>query len=147
MQSSPGSLFVDTSAFKALYDEEDEFHRQARDFLDAVSSKRVPVRGFITSDYILDETITLVRFAHSHGKAVEFARAVTSSKATKILHVDEEGFHKALDLFSQAEDKEWSFTDCVSFALMRRLNLNSAFTFDPHFQQAGFELVPKQSRP
>jgi len=135
-------VFVDTSSFKAYYDEEDDHHVQARDFLARAASKTVPVRGFVTSDYVLDETITLIRFAHSHSKAVEFAQAVTTSKATKILHVDEESFKKALDLFTKADDKKWSFTDCVSFALMRNLGLTKAFAFDPHFQEAGFQIMP-----
>ncbi len=143
MQNSPTTLFVDTSAFKAFYDEEDEFHREARGFMDDIASKKISVRGFITSDYVLDETITLIRFAHSHPKALEFSRAVTSSKATRLLYVGQESFLKALDLFAQASDKPWSFTDCVSFILMRSLNLTTAFTFDPHFRQAGFRTLPK----
>lgn len=143
MQSSPSTLFVDTSAFKAFYDEQDEFHETARRFMDAVASREVAVRGFITSDYILDETVTLVRFAHSHSKALEFARTVVSSKATRVVYVGQETFLKALDFFSEASDKEWSFTDCVSFVLMRSLNLTTSFTFDPHFRQAGFQTLPK----
>lgn len=142
MQNSPATLFVDTSAFKAFYDEDDENHGKARRFMDAVASKEVAVRGFITSDYVLDETVTLVRFAHSHSKALEFARTVVSSKATRVLYVGQENFLKALDLFSESSDKEWSFTDCVSFILMRNLNLTTAFAFDPHFQQAGIHTLP-----
>lgn len=143
MQSSPTTLFVDTSAFKAFYDEEDEFHVKAREFMDDIASKKIIVRAFITSDYVLDETITLIRFATSHSKAFEFAQAVTSSKATRLVYVGQENFLKALDLFSQASDKPWSFTDCVSFAIMQNLNLTTAFTFDPHFKQAGFQILPK----
>lgn len=143
MQSSPTTLFVDTSAFKAFYDEEDEYHGKARAFMDAVASKEVGVHGFITSDYVLDETITLVRFAHSHSKALEFARTIVSSKATRVLYVGQENFLKAIELFSEASDKKWSFTDCVSFVLMRGLNLATAFTFDPHFRQAGFHTLPE----
>lgn len=142
MPSSPTALFVDTSAFKALYDEDDEFHNRARSFMDSIAAKEVAVRGLITSDYVLDESITLIRFAHSHSKAVEFARAVVSSRATKILHVEADSFQKALDLFSQHEDKPWSFTDCTSFVLMKNLSLTSAFAFDPHFNQAGFITLP-----
>ncbi len=143
MQSSPTTLFVDTSAFKAFYDEEDEFHSKARGFMDDIASKKTIVRGFITSDYILDETITLIRFAHSHSKALEFSQAVTSSKATRLVYVGQENFQKALELFIEASDKPWSFTDCVSFTLMRSLHLTTAFTFDPHFQQAGFHTLPE----
>ncbi len=143
MQSSLGTVFVDTSGWKAYYDEEDELHDEAHGFLDSLSSKRVSIRGFLTSDYVLDETITLIRFAHSHAKAVEFAEAVLSSKATRIVYAGEEVFLKSLDLFRESKDKHWSFTDCVSFTIMKLQNVTMCFGFDPHFEQAGFLTVPK----
>lgn len=143
MPSSPATIFVDTSAWKAFYDEEDELHGEARNLMNAISSKEISVRAFITSDYVMDEIITLIRFAHSHGKAAEFARAILSSRATRIVYVGEEAFLKALGLFSESKDKEWSFKDCASFTLMRLLNITKAFTFDPHFRQAGFQTLPK----
>ncbi len=143
MQNSLGTVFVDTSAWKAYYDEEDEWHGEARGFLDSLASKRVSIRGFLTSDYVLDETITLIRFAHSHTKAVEFAKAVLSSKATRIAYTGDEVFLKALDLFRESKDKEWSFTDCVSFTIMKLQDVTTCFSFDPHFKQAGFQTVPQ----
>jgi predicted nucleic acid-binding protein len=47
-------------------------------------------------------------------------------------------FHSAAALFRQHTDKEWSFTDCVSFGLMRELRIREAFTTDHHFKEAGF---------
>ncbi len=143
MQNSPGAVFVDTSAWKAFYDEKDDQHLDARKFMESVSSKRTPVRSFITSDYVIDETLTLIRLAHSHAKAVEFANTVLSSRATKLYFVGEELFNQGLALFTERADKNWSFTDCVSFALMKHLSLTTAFTFDPHFQQAGFNTLPR----
>ncbi len=143
MPSNPGTIFVDTSAWKAFYDEEDDRHGEARKLMKAIGAKEVPVRTLITSDYVMDETLTLIRFAHSHSKAVEFANAVSASNATKIVFVEEDLYGKALELFTQHADKPWSFTDCVSFALMKHIELTTAFTFDPHFQQAGFQTLPK----
>jgi len=45
---------------------------------------------------------------------------------------------RAAELFRRHDDKEWSFTDCVSFAVMRELKIADAFTTDNHFAQAGF---------
>jgi predicted nucleic acid-binding protein len=47
-------------------------------------------------------------------------------------------FHGAATLFEKHADKEWSFTDCVSFVVMRELGIRDAFTTDHHFEQAGF---------
>ncbi len=71
---------MDTSAFKAFYDEQDDHHIKARGLMEDIASKKIVVRGFITSDYILDETVTVIRFAHSHFRALEFPRAVTVSR-------------------------------------------------------------------
>lgn len=60
----------------------------------------------------------------------------------KTLYTGEATFAEALELFGRYSDKEWSFTDCVSFTTMRRLNVTKAFTFDKHFRQAGFEMLP-----
>jgi predicted nucleic acid-binding protein len=46
-------------------------------------------------------------------------------------------------LFRKHADKEWSFTDCVSFATMRELRIRDAFTTDHHFKQAGFVALLK----
>ena len=142
MQSSPGTVFVDTSAWKAFYDENDDWHKEARGFMNSVGTTQPPIRLFVTSDYVMDETLTLVRFAHSHSKAVEFANTISSSRATKLFFVGEDLFNKALSMFIGRRDQEWSFTDCASFVLMKQLNLTTAFAFDPHFKQAGFHTLP-----
>jgi len=51
-------------------------------------------------------------------------------------------FGEAWQLFQRYRDKRYSFTDCVSFAVMKRLKLKTALTFDKHFTQAGFERKP-----
>ena len=110
--------------------------------MERIAAKELGVRSLVTSDYIMDESVTLIRLAHSHAKAVEFAKAVLDSRMSRIVCVGEDAFHEAMDMFFQSKDKEWSFTDCASFALMKRLGMNSAFAFDPHFRQAGFTILP-----
>jgi predicted nucleic acid-binding protein len=110
--------------------------------MDSVASKELAVRNLVTSDYVLDESITLIRLAHSHLKATEFARTLVNSRLVKILYMGEEVFLESLDLFERSKDKEWSFTDCTSFVLMKRIGLSQAFAFDPHFAQAGFHVLP-----
>ncbi len=48
----------------------------------------------------------------------------------------------ALDLFRQFADQHVSFTDCVSFVLMRKNHLSQVFAFDRHFAYAGFAVQP-----
>jgi len=49
--------------------------------------------------------------------------------------------HDAWNIYSTYQDKGWSFTDCTSLCIMRRLNLTTAVAFDEHFRQFGAIIV------
>ena len=133
-------IFIDSGAFVARYVPRDEHHGRAkRRWLEV---ERDRVRCF-TSNFVLDETFTLLGRRASYAFAAERARSLLASTALTILRPDAADELKAVDLFSKFADQKVSFTDCVSFALMRRHDLNRAFTFDRHFQDAGFEVVPR----
>lgn len=131
-------IFVDTSFFKAFIDKEDDFHSQAIQILNKLKSANSLL---ITSNYILDETFTVVRSKCGLDLAILFRKALEEFdeglKIVRALAIDE---RNAWNYFLE----DWSglsFTDCVSFALMNRLNIKRAATFDKHFQRAGFEIV------
>jgi predicted nucleic acid-binding protein len=98
----------------------------------------------LTSDYVLDESLTHLLNANGHRSARDFARWILQSAQVEIVRVDEEIWEVAWEMFQAYEDKEWSFTDCTSFVLMQRHHLYAAFSFDHHFEQAGFQLWPKR---
>jgi predicted nucleic acid-binding protein len=54
------------------------------------------------------------------------------------LYPDAKTFDLGLSLFSRRTDKEWSLTDCISFAVMQQRNITDALTTDHHFKQAGY---------
>ena len=135
-------VFLDSSALKANYDSGDDYHAKAAGLMRKIAAREAEVTSFVTTDYVLDEAVTLTRFAHSHGKAVELAEATLSSKFVKLVYCDEELFTDGMKVFKQHSDKEWSLTDCVSFATMKKYGVKAAFTFDAHFKQAGFATVP-----
>lgn len=60
------------------------------------------------------------------------------SRVVNIVRVSRELEEKALDIFEKYDDKYFSFTDCVSFAVMQEMNIKEAFAFDEHFSQMGF---------
>ena len=74
--------------------------------------------------------------------AVKIGESIKTSKITRIIKVDEEIFHKAWEIFRKHRDKHWGFTDCTSFAIMEKMNIKTAFTFDKHYKQAGFNTLP-----
>ena len=131
-------ILVDTAGFLALWDASDQFHRPALQLQMELSRKG---RRFVTTDYIVDETATLLLVRHSHPAAADFLQTVLASQSLQIQWIDSDHFQRAARFFTQHDDKQWSFTDCLSFILMRELRLTDCFTTDHHFQQAGFNVL------
>ena len=72
-----------------------------------------------------------------------FLDEALASKSVRVIWIDPELFHQSIKTFTNAGDRRWSFTDCTSFELMNRLKIEQAFSFDHHFDQAGFQSLPK----
>ena len=134
----PKQLFIDTSAFKALVDTKDDFHQKAKTIWVKLEKQKSDV-SLMTSNYVLDESFTLIR-ARSGIDTVQYFRTVlAASPELAIVRVTVSDEANAWNWFT----KDWSslsFTDCVSFALMKRLKITSVVTFDQHFTRAGFEI-------
>jgi predicted nucleic acid-binding protein len=131
--------FVDTSAFVALVDRRDRNHAAAKRILKAISRERRPL---VTSTYVLDETLTLVRLKIGHGVAVRFGEHLAATRWCRTIEVFEDTRAAAWQIFVRYADQEFSFTDCTSFALMHAMGLRDAFTFDrSDFGAAGFVLL------
>jgi len=130
-------LFVDTSAWLALNDKSDQYHIKAAS--KSLEIKRQQIE-LITSEYIIDESITLIRYRVSHKAAVIFGDSLFNSSIVRIMDITKEDRHRAWEKFKKYDDKELSFTDCTSFVLMKKMKLHKAFTFDEHFKRMGFEM-------
>jgi len=128
-------VFVDTAGFYALWDQADEHHSRAVKLQKKLAGSK---RLFLTTDYILDETVTLLLLRHSHAAASDFLETMEKTRLVKIEWTDSPRFFAAASLFRRHRDKDWSFTDCVSFAIMKETGIQDAFTTDRHFAQAGF---------
>lgn len=130
-------VFIDTGAFLARYLPRDQYHEVAR--LGWEDLEREPYRCY-TSNFVIDEFLTLLARRSSDAFAAGRAHRVYGSRKLEILRPDGEDERDAVGLFERFADQEVSFTDCVSFALMRRYRLQIAFAFDRHFRDAGFAL-------
>lgn len=128
--------FIDTSGFYAITVRNDEAHLNAVRWLEQAKADRLHI---VTTDYVLDETATLlISRGHRH-LLHEFFDRVFSSKACTIEWIGPERFDKARDFCFQHNDKDYSFTDCASFVVMRELGLKAALTKDEHFKHIGFK--------
>jgi len=133
-------VFMDSAGFLALWDAGDQYHALAVQLQADLTRKN---RRFLTTEYVVDETITLLLMRHSHAAAVDFLDTIERSESLRLEWIGPERFHNSGTLFRKHADKEWSFTDCVSFAIMRELLIRDAFTTDHHFKQAGFSPLMK----
>lgn len=132
-------VFVDTSALVALAVNDESRHTAAAAYVK--STPLVPGR-FVTTNYVLDETFTVLRPKIGHSHTVAFGEALMKSNLYTIVQVDARVQELAWEWFKRYADKDFSFTDCTSFVVMTALSLQEAFTFDRHFAQAGFICRP-----
>lgn len=130
-------ILVDTGAFLARYLARDQHHEEAQR-----AWKRVGKERLFTSNLVLAETFTLLSRWAGGAFAADRARSILQSEHMTILRpgLDEE--IEAIPLLEKYSDQKVSFTDCVSFVLMRRRGIERAFAFDRHFVTAGFRLWP-----
>jgi len=128
-------LFADTSGFYALLVQRDDKHGKACSLLEEASRKG---ERFVTTDYVLDETGTLLRTRGLSHLIPSFYEVVFASKACRVEWTDSNKFHEAKNLFIKHLDQHYSFTDCLSFCVMKHFRLKRALTKDGHFREAGF---------
>lgn len=130
--------FVDTSGFYSLLVKRDDRHETARALMLEAKKHR---KRFVTSDFVLDETATLLKVrGHAHLLSSFFA-SVLPSTACRVEWTDAARFAETVSRFLKYVDHDWSFTDCVSFQVMSELRIRDALTKDAHFEEAGFSAL------
>ena len=129
-------VFVDTSALYAVLDADDEAHVRAsvgwRGLLEGG-------RPLVTSSYVCVETSALVQ-ARLGMDAVRTLFADVLPMVT-VVNIDEVLHTNAVAALLGANRRDLSLVDCTSFAVMRQRGIASAFAFDRHFAEQGFERV------
>ncbi len=138
------ALFYDTWAFAALANAADPNHPASVDADRAAEDKGYVM---VTSDYVLDETLTLLHVSAGARVALDFADLLLDRvKAAETLLVDVTLSRRlrALEMFRRVapEERRLSFTDCTSFVVMHELEIEVAFTADRHFHRAGQGVRP-----
>jgi len=133
------AVFVDTGGWMACADHADPAHvacAAARDT--TLEAGRI----LITTDVVVDETLTLIRFRLGLKAANAWWQQIDGSTRLRWERVENDRFERSRNLFFQYRDKDLSFTDCTSIAVMRELKLTTVITTDGHFRQVGFEVLP-----
>jgi predicted nucleic acid-binding protein len=133
-------IYIDTGAFLARHLSKDQHHFQAKDYWRVIKKRN---EACATSNFVLDETFTLMGRCAGYNFAAQRARNIYASESIQILRPTKEEELKAIDLFEKYSDHRLSFTDCISFVLMKTEKIKRVFTFDHHFQFLGFQTFPK----
>ena len=133
------TFFADTSFFVAYYNSKDVYHNAARALAKEFEARSVLM---IITDYIFDEVMTVLLVKGNKHIAIQAGRAIMADPNIEIFRVDEELFNQAWDVFQGFGDKRWSFTDCTSYVLMKKLNVEVGISFDGDFKQFGVRVVP-----
>ncbi|MBU0569294.1 PIN domain-containing protein [Patescibacteria group bacterium] len=130
-------IFVDTSAWVSLVDKNDDFHDRAVEWF-----KNQKDKGFVISNLVIIETLGWIRYKLGKRQAIKVGEKLFGSEELRIEKVTREDEQKAWKLFQKLDGRGVSMIDCTCFALMRRLKIKEAFTFDKDFKKIGFTVYP-----
>ena len=126
-------IFVDSGAWIALLNPRDQHHNAAIAVYERLVLQKAPI---VTTDYVIDETITRLRYDVSHPatvKFLDFINRIEEQNVLTVVRIDSALFQEALQLFRQYDSVRFSFTDCTSFAVCQKHKISEAFAFDEHF--------------
>lgn len=130
------NTFIDTSAFFAFMDADDEFHEKARDAF----SKLVKLENILhCSNYIILETTALLQGSLGINAVRAFEEDIL--EIMNIHWVDERLHGTAISNLVTAKRKNISLVDYTSFEIMRGLGIKKVFAFDSHFREQGFQVI------
>lgn len=134
-------IFVDTTIWASAIDSSDTLHKDGAAVLEALASGKLS--SAITTDFVLDETLTLLKARGAKAESVEKAiLSIVSSPRVGVLYVDEPLFRAALSTYKKYE--RLSFTDAVTLTVMQQRRIKEIFSHDSDFDVKG---IQRKKRP
>jgi uncharacterized protein len=127
-------VFADSFYWIALLNPADAFHERARS---------TPVSGrIVTSLAVQMEVMDAFCTAPAlRASALHFWECTACDPQVTVVGLDKDILDRAVKLLKSRMDKTWSFTDCISFEIMRQRGIEEALSADHHFRQAGFQTL------
>ncbi len=126
-------VFADTGYWIAVLNPKDDWHSRAIDASNALGKARL-----MTTEMVLDELLAALSKVPVRPLVIKCVEAIRSNPNIEVVPQTSIQFSEAFDSYRRVSDKDWSLTDCASFALMRERGLSEALAHDHHFEQAGF---------
>lgn len=128
-------VFVDTSGWLAVLLSSDFHHQRAIEYYRKMLASG---HDLVTHDGILLELGNALSGLQTRNIVLNLIQKIFSSQKIELIPLTSELLDSGWKLYSERPDKEWGIVDCISFELMKRLNISEALTADRHFEQAGF---------
>ena len=144
MALKPSRLFVDTWGWLVLADAKDPAHEDAI----RVRRSHTGAGSLVTTDYVLDQTITRLFSRCAFELARRFCERIFAAQTDGLLSIENitpDRFQDAWKLRIRYRDKQQiSFTDLTSFVVMKELHVHQVLTADAHFMKVrlGFRILP-----
>jgi len=131
----PNALYVDTSAW---------FDYFVPGQPHSIAVERVLLETgleIVTCDYVLDELLSLLKARRQYKRHAAVWKTLTNPSLVDLIHTSPSDIESAYRVYSRFRDKEWSFTDCVSYHHIHRLGISHACATDKHFHEFGIVTV------
>ena len=129
------AVFVDTGYLFALEITNDQHHQAAIQHWQGIVAA---LPCLVMTSYVFDEVVTFFNSRGQHAKVLQVGNNLLQSPSVQFIHVDTALFYEGWAYFQRYQDKDYSLTDCISFLVMQKLGIRTAFAFDQHFVQVGF---------
>ncbi len=139
MKRTQRMIFVNTSGWLALYNPNDSHHAAARDLWEDLRNQAVRL---ITTDYVLDQVYTTLKVFGSLQAAEALHTVLTSTSLLRMFLVDSVIFERAWKVFIEDDHPQFTFTDCINYAVIQYLAVSEVFTFDRNFTAPGLISLP-----
>ncbi|MFW5904489.1 MAG: type II toxin-antitoxin system VapC family toxin [Candidatus Saliniplasma sp.] len=134
------SLFIDTSAWVALNEKKDSHHQHAQSFIEKNRDDHFNFGQVHTSEMVLQETYTFLRYNYNYEAAVEIVGKIKDSNI--IIHPFNSMDFKEIWGRIVEKENELSFVDWSTSVYMDKYDIRYIFTFDYDFKKLGFKVLP-----
>ena len=131
------TVFADSFYFLALWNADDRGHAKALAFTSGYRE------AMLTTDWVVVELGDALARPPNRERFLRLFQVLQQQPELTIIPASRLLLQQGLNLYENRPDKEWSLTDCISFAVMQKEGLTEALTGDKHFEQAGYVALLK----
>lgn len=129
------TVFLDSYAIIAWLNPRDQDSARVNAYL---STNTDPI---LTTEWVLMEVADAFSSSKMRGTVIRLIQSIRADPQLKVIWYDKSIYQAGFNLFASRPDKDWSLTDCISFAVMTQHKVTDALTADHHFEQAGFRAL------